>query len=48
MAINFASGTQSYAAKVINFKDHYYNTITNFSAANTVWENMFSFTMTTK
>ena len=48
MAINFSGGTQTLPAKVINFKDHYYNTIANFSGSNTSFENMFSFTMTTK
>ena len=48
MAINFSGGTQTLPAKVINFKDHYYNTIANYSGSNTSFENMFSFTMTTK
>ena len=48
MGINFSGGTQTLPAKVINFKDHYYNTIANFSGSNTSFENMFSFTMTTK
>ena len=48
MAINFSGGTQTLPAKVINFKDHYYNTIANYSGSNTSFENMFSFTMTTR
>ena len=48
MAIKFPEGTQDYPATVVNFKDHYYNTIANYSGSNTSFENMFSFTMTTK
>ena len=48
MAINFPEGTQNFPAKVINLKTHYYNTIANYSGSNTSFENMFSFTMTTK
>ena len=48
MAIKFPEGTQDYPATVVNFKDHYYNTIANYSGSNTSFENMFSFTMTTR
>lgn len=48
MAIYFSGGTQTLPAKIVNFKDHYYNTIANYSGSNTSFENMFSFTMTTK
>ena len=48
MAIKFPEGTQDYPATVVNFKDYYYNTIANYSGSNTSFENMFSFTMTTR
>ena len=48
MAIKFPDGTQDYPATIVNFKDYYYNTIANYSGSNTSFENMFSFTMTTR
>ena len=48
MAINFPEGTQNLPATIVNFKDYYYNTIANYSGSNTSFENMFSFTMTTR
>ena len=48
MAIKFPEGTQNLPATIVNFKDYYYNTIANYSGSNTSFENMFSFTMTTR